>query len=133
MKSSITPIVVDNPTVYAFEIRGHVTDDDMEAMAETMNAAFDAHEGKVDMLLVFEGFQGSDRDVLFDWDVMKAQFRSLSKVDRYVVVGAPQRARSMIERGGALSPVDTYTFDSVELDKAYRLLDTSPLQSIGPA
>lgn len=38
---------------------------------------------------------------------------------------------------GTITPISVdnptaYTFDSVALDDAYRLLDASPLQSIGP-
>jgi hypothetical protein len=72
-------------------------------MAEMANAAFDRHD-TVDMLLIFENFAGQDTGALFDAEAMKAQFRSLANVGRYVVVGAPDSARSDDRDDGAVIP-----------------------------
>ena len=128
MSESVHRISVDKPSVYAFEITGEVTADEMEWMAQTMNAAFDTHDEKVDMLLVFRDFQGSESGSLWDTEVLKSRFRSLANVRRYVVVGAPESAKSMIDSFAMVMPVEAHTYDAGELDKAWALLGTQPAQ-----
>lgn len=99
------------PWIYAFRITGEVTSDDMEAMAQTMNAAFDAH-ADVDMMLVFISGEGSEAGASLDAEVMKSQFRSLSNVRHYVAVRAPDAAESMIRTMDTVMPVDARTFQS---------------------
>jgi len=123
--SSIEPIATTRPDLFAFRIVGEVSAGDMDAMAKFMNAAFDRHD-KVDMLLVFERFDGSEVGSMFDMDVIKAQWRSLAKVGKYVVVGAPDAAGTMIETMGTVLPIETRTFDKSELQQAWTYLGAAP-------
>ena len=107
----ITQIATDRAGLYAFRISGKISDDAMEEMAEYMNTAFDVHTDKVDMLMIFDGFEGSEFGASWDWDVIKSRFKALSNVDRYVVVGAPDKAERMIAFMDNLLPVKAETFD----------------------
>ena len=127
MSDSVTRLQSDRPDLYAFEIHGEVSEEAMESMAQTMNAAFDAHEDKVDMLLVFRGFEGSESGATFDMDVIASRVRSLTNVARYVVVGAPESANTMIETMGKLMPVEAHTFPLQRLGEAWALLGARPL------
>jgi len=122
VSNSVSQITVEKPTVYAFEIAGKISTDDMESMAKIMNKAFDAHEEKIDMMLVFIDYDGSESGALFDGDVISSRFRALTNVDKYVVVGAPDSAESMLNMLGKLLPVEPHTFDLSEIDKAWQLL-----------
>ena len=51
----IRQIAASDPLVYAFRIEGGATADEMAALADVMNAAFDRDE-KVNMLLVLHEF-----------------------------------------------------------------------------
>ncbi|WP_299146113.1 STAS/SEC14 domain-containing protein [uncultured Tateyamaria sp.] len=113
--AGITQIATDRPDLYAFRISGKISDDAMEAMAEHMNAVFDAHTDKVDMLMIFDGFEGTEFGASWDWDVIKSRFRALSHVDRYVVVNAPGSADQMIDMLDSILPVQAETFDDVAL------------------
>jgi hypothetical protein len=119
-----TPTTRDD--LVAFRVTGTVSKDDMHEMAERTNAAFDRHD-TVDMLIVFERFDGQDTGAMFDGEAMKAQFRSLAKVGRYVVVGAPDSARSLIETMGSVLPVKAMTFDAGDEEKAWVELGARPL------
>ena len=66
---SVRGIPTGRETVYAFEVSGHVSDDDAEALAKYMNDAFDRYD-KVSMLMKLDGFEGSDKDAVFDGDVL---------------------------------------------------------------
>lgn len=122
---SINEIATDRADVFAFRIRGEVSSEDMQAMAARMNAAFDTHE-TVSMLLIFEGFEGSDTGAAFDIETIKAQFRALGKVDKYAVVDAPSSAAGMIETMGKVIPVEARTFDAGQEAEAWRFVGASP-------
>jgi len=122
---AIHPVPTTRDNLLAFRIAGRVEKEDMHAMAEMADAAFDRFE-TVDMLLIFENFAGRDTGALFDGEAMKAQFRSVAKVGRYVVVGAPDSARAMIETMGSILPVKAMTFDKGDEEKAWVELDARP-------
>jgi hypothetical protein len=126
MQNSIVQIPTNRPRLYAFEIRGEVQSEDMHEMAETMNSAFDAHD-KVDMMLLFRPYDGSEIGATFDFESMKASFRSLNSVDKYVVVGAPERADSLISFMDRIIPVDAHTFEPHEVNAAWSCVDAQPL------
>jgi len=114
----IRQIPTTSPTVYAFSFNGHIDDDDAEALAEYMNAVFDRHD-KVSMLMDLSGFTGSDWDAMLDGDVIASRFRALSHVDRYAVVGAPERAATMIGLMDKIIPVQAKAFDTAEMSAAW--------------
>ncbi|MGR3512122.1 MAG: SpoIIAA family protein [Paracoccaceae bacterium] len=124
---SIRSIPTTSANLHAFAITGHVDGDDMEAMAEYMNDVFDRTDDKVDMLLDLAGMTGRDLDAVFDGDVMKAQIRSWTKVGRYAVVAAPDRAAKMIEWADKVIPVDARAFDATEADEAWKFVEARPL------
>jgi hypothetical protein len=99
-------------------------------MAEMANAAFDRFE-TVDMLLIFDNFDGQETGALFDLESIKAQFRSIMNVGRYVVVGAPESARALIEGMGAILPLKAMTFDKSEEELAWVELEAHPATATG--
>lgn len=122
---AVTQLPATAPHVFAFRISGHVTSDDMEAMSEFMNARFEEHDS-VNMLLIFEAFEGRDTGAGLNWETIKAQTKSLSKVDRYAVVGAPGSAETMIGAMDKIIPVDARTFEPGEEAAAWTFVGASP-------
>ena len=114
----IQQINTDNPDVYAFKITGHIDDDASEAMAKFMNEVFDAKD-QVNMLLDLTAFTGSDWDTMLDGDVIESRFRSLKHVKKYAVVGAPEKAATMISFMDKIIPVDARAFDADDSEKAW--------------
>ena len=115
----ITQMQTTSPTLYAFAVSGRIDDDASEALARYMNAAFDQHDGKVDMLLDLTAFTGSDWDSFLDKDVIVSRFRALSNVGKYAVIGAPERASKMINLLDNVIPVDARAFASDQIDAAW--------------
>lgn len=101
----------DGDGVYAFHIVAEVTADDLKAMADYMNDAFDRHD-KVSMLMIFDTGESAEAGATLDWSVMRSQLRSLSKVEKYAVVDAPERAARMIETLGAVLPLEARAFET---------------------
>jgi hypothetical protein len=99
------------PGLYAFRITGEVKRDDLEAMAKTMNEAFD-HNDEVDMLVSFKSDEGAEFGAGLSLEAIKSQFRGLSGVRNYCVAQAPDNAAKVVDLFGKLLPVDAKTFSS---------------------
>ena len=124
---SVTQVATSRSDLFAFRITGEVSREDMTAMAEYMNDVFDAHEEKVDMLMIFDRYDGAETGATWSWEALKSRFRSVTNVNRYVVVGAPEAAENLIEAMGALIPVKAETFD--EEIAAWRALGAEAVAS----
>jgi len=122
---SIRQVRTSRPDLYAFRIAGEVSRDDMEAMSELMNDAFDAHDDKVDMLLIFDRYEGSETGTTLSWEAIKSRFKSVTNVHRYVVVGAPDSAAEMIETWGSILPVEAETYSEEAI--AWKTLEAEAL------
>jgi hypothetical protein len=127
---AVHPEPTTRENLLAFRITGKVTKEDMHHMAEMANAAFDRFE-TVDMLLIFDNFDGEETGALFDLEGIKAQFRAILNVGRYVVVGAPESARALIEGMGAILPLKAMTFDKGEEELAWVELEARPATATG--
>ena len=113
------------PRTFSFRIHDEVTKDDMEAMSNRMNEAFDRDDGKVDMLLVFRTNKTSETGAGLSGEAMKAQGRSLSNVRNYVVANAPGQAGGIVESMGKVMPVEAKSFETE--DEAVAWLRTQPV------
>ncbi|SEM47689.1 SpoIIAA-like [Loktanella fryxellensis] len=125
----ITPIPTDFPHVYAFEITDKLDAEGMRQMGDILNAAFDRHPGKINILLRFKDFEASDAAVGTNLSAMKAQFGSLTNVNRYATVGAPPAAETMIEVMNHVIPVDAKTFSSEEERDAWAFVNVGQDQA----
>jgi hypothetical protein len=124
MTPTIREIATPSPTLFAFRISGTVTRADMAAMGERMVEAFDARPDKVDMLLIFDGYEGAEPLAGFSWPALRSRVESLWEVDRYVTAGAPDAASEMIEAMGKVIPVEARAFD--DEDAAWHYLGRQP-------
>ena len=120
----VVPIPTDHDHVHAFDITGDLDATGMAEMAEILNTAFDRHDGKINVLLRFRDFEASDAGVGTGLSAIKAQFRSLTHVGRYAVVGAPQAAETMIHFFNHIIPVDARTFAADEEHAAWDFVNT---------
>lgn len=124
---TINQIPVDNPLVCAVRISGEINAEDMKAKGAIMNDAFDVHPS-VSMLLVFDQIVGFDAGAGFDKETFTSQFRSLAKVDKYAVVGAPSVAATMINVMEKVIPTDARTFLRSEEAAAWAFVGASSVQ-----
>ena len=113
----------DAEGVFAFHIMGEVTAEDMAAMARYMNEQFDRHD-KVSMIMIFDIAKGAERGASFDWEVIKSRVRSLTKVEKYAVVDAPENAERMISAMNKFIPTEARAFDTEE--EAWEFVQARP-------
>ncbi|MFC3695788.1 STAS/SEC14 domain-containing protein [Chenggangzhangella methanolivorans] len=108
-----------------FEIQSKIPKADIEWMSRIVDRAFEEHE-QIDMLLLMTNYEGSELSAMLDGEALSVQSRSVARVRRYAVVGAPSWARTMIEIFGSLSPVDAKTFELANEAAAWAWVDQRP-------
>ncbi len=108
---TVTQLPTRDPHVYAFEVRGNTQRDDLAAMAQLVNAAFDRGE-RIGLLIRLVDFDIADTAAGLSRPVIESGVRSLRAVERYAVVGPPAAAAFLIEAFDGLIPVQARTFAS---------------------
>lgn len=115
---SIFRIPTEEPSLFAFEVRGKIRKGDLRLMAETVEQGFNMFE-RIDILILMTRYDGIELGAAFDPEGLSAQAQSVRHVRRYAVVGAPRWVETMITIGDSLSPVDARTFDLAEAEEAW--------------
>ena len=123
--SSIVQVQTARPDLFAFEVCDRIRQADIEAMARTLETAFDRLE-TVDILIVMRHWDGIDMGAAFDGEALKAQARAATHVRKYGVVGAPAWAKAMINLFSPLTPVEEKTFDLAEEGQAWAWIGGHP-------
>ncbi len=121
----ISEIPSSKPNVFAFRLSGELSKDDLVSMAETMLNAFEQHPS-INMLLVFDDYEGTQIAAGMHGSVLKAQLKGVSKVDKYAVVGAPGVAEKIVELSDVIMPVASASFSADELGKAWAFVGADP-------
>jgi len=116
--SSITEEDFGLPATLAFRVGGRVTEPEMKMLSDRVLEAFDRFD-KIDLVLIFDRFEGAEKGASANLTSLKARTASLWNVRSYVVAGAPDSAREMIEGMGRVLPVDARTFDTEAEARAY--------------
>ena len=129
MHAPVRQIQTTDPAVFAFDIPGKVSEEDLERMAHVMEPAFSAG-GKVSLLLTFEHYEGNELGALLDGDVVRTHFKALSGLDRYAVVGAPGHMEAMLGALSAVIPVKAETFDKDEIERAWAHVGARPAATV---
>ena len=106
------------PATLAFRIDGRVTEQDMKRMSERALDAFERHD-KMDMLLVFDRFDGAETGASLNLPSLKARAASLRTLRTDAGAGAPEGASGLIVGLGRFLPVNARTFSSEEQALAY--------------
>jgi tRNA(adenine34) deaminase len=123
---TVFPIPVDRPSVLAFRLSGVLSQDDVAFMGAIANQAFDTRT-EVDMILIFEPEARISLTSMASATAIRAEFRALGKVRRYVAVGAPAAVRQVISAMDAVIPPDARTFARDEEPTAWDHVTARPL------
>ena len=95
-KRAIHFLQTTNENVFAYEVDGRVTEKDIEETVKELKAKFDQKE-KINILVRMKNFNGFDLMALLNDDLYRVKLQSLSKVEKYAVVGAPTWMRNFYE------------------------------------
>ena len=94
--ASIHFLQTTSPDVFAYEVKGRVRVKDVKAVVNEFKPYLEL-EGKVNVLAKLSDFNGFDLFAMLEDDLVKLKFRSLSKVDKYAVIGPKPWMRNLME------------------------------------
>ncbi len=95
-KRAIRFIQTTNENVFAYEVDGRVIDADVKETAAELHGLFERKE-KANVIALIRDFGGFELSALLRDDLVRVKIQSLSKVERYAVVGAPTWMRNLLE------------------------------------
>jgi hypothetical protein len=111
--ASIHFLQTTNPNVFAYEVNGRVRAKDVKAVVNEFKPYVEK-EGKVNVLAKLSDFNGFDVLAMIEDDLVKLKFKSLSKVDKYAVIGPKPWMRNLMELFYPLTSIKLRVFDKDE-------------------
>ena len=111
--TSIHFLQTTKPNVFAYEINGRVRSKDVKAVVNQFKPYLEK-EGKVNVLAKLSAFNGFDLFAMIEDDLVRTKFKSLSKVDKYAVIGPKPWMRNLLELFYPLTSVKLRVFDKDE-------------------
>jgi hypothetical protein len=111
-------IQTTNDKVFAYEVDGPIYEKDIDTAIAGLKEAFQKHE-KINVLARMRTWAGFDlRSVLSD-DLFKMKYKSLSKVEKYAVVGARPWMRNFLELLNPMFSANIRVFDADDEAEAW--------------
>ena len=104
--------------VFAYEVNGKLREKDVKAAVEQFKPYLE-REGKINVLARMKNFGGFDLLSVFDDDLIKLKYKSLSKVERYAVVGPSAWMRNLLELISPMFSTKIRVFDAAEEQAAW--------------
>ncbi|PYS86205.1 MAG: hypothetical protein DMF62_16615 [Acidobacteria bacterium] len=89
-------IQTTNENVFAYEVDGPIGEKDIETAVRGLNDAFEGKE-KINVLGRLKNWAGFDLVAVLSDQLFKTKYKSLSKVEKYAVVGAKPWMRNFLE------------------------------------
>ena len=111
--ASIHFLQTTNPNVFAYEVNGRVRTKDVKAVISEFKPYLE-REGKINVLARLSDFNGFDLFAMLEDDLVKLKYKSLSKVDKYAVIGPKPWMRNLLELFYPLTSVKLRVFDEGE-------------------
>jgi hypothetical protein len=110
---SIHLIQTTKKTVFAYEVDGPIREQDIKTTVRGLNDAFKGHK-KINVLARMKGWAGFEFASIFSDELFRVKYASLSKVDKYAVVGPRPWMRNFLELVNPLFSTKIRVFDSSE-------------------
>ena len=107
---SIHFLQTTNENVFAYEVTGRLRANDVKAAIKEFGTYLEC-DGKVNVLGKLGGFSGFDLFAVLEDELVRLKYRSLSKVDKYAIIGAKPWMRNFIELLSPLTSVKVRFFD----------------------
>jgi hypothetical protein len=123
-KRALHFIQTSSESVVAYEIDGRVTEEDVKESVKELKSKFEQHE-KINILVRMKNFKGYDLAALLNDELYRVKYQSLSKVERYAVIGAPTWMRNFLELIDPAFKVKIQVFDADEEEAAWEWVGAS--------
>lgn len=123
-KQAIHFLQTTSENVFAYEIDGRVTEQDIKDAVEELKSKLSGSE-KINILVRMKNFKGFDLAALLNDDLYRVKYRSLSQVERYAVVGAPTWMRNLLELIDPALKLKIQVFDAEDENAAWQWIGAS--------
>lgn len=110
---SIRFLQTTNPNVFAYEVNGRVRAKDVKAVVNEFKPYLE-NEGKINVLAKLSDFNGFDLLAMIEDDLVRLKFKSLSKVEKYAVIGPKPWMRNLMELFYPVTNIKLRVFDKGE-------------------
>jgi hypothetical protein len=117
-KPAIHFLQTTSENVFAYEVNGRLREKDIKNVVAAMKP-FLEREGKFNVFARLKDFHGFDLTALLDDALAKLKYRSISRVDRYAIVGAKPWMRNFLELVSPLFSAQIKVFEPSEEDAAW--------------
>ncbi|MFL6467765.1 MAG: STAS/SEC14 domain-containing protein [Pyrinomonadaceae bacterium] len=111
-------IQTTNENVFAYEVDGPIREKDIETAVKGLNEAFGS-KNKINVLGRMKNWAGFDLVAVLSDELFKTKYRSLSKVDKYAVVGPKPWMRNFLELINPVIGPEIRVFDADEENSAW--------------
>lgn len=123
-KPSIHLLQTTSENVFAYEVNGRLREKDIKSAVAALKPYLE-REGKFNVLARLKDFNGFDLTSLLDDSLAKAKYRSLSKVERYAIIGARPWMRNFLELVSPLFSAKVRVFETSEEEAAWEWVGAS--------
>jgi hypothetical protein len=116
--ASIHFIQTTSENVFAYEVNGRLRAKDVKSAIKEFGSYLE-RDGKVNVLARLSDFNGFDILAVLEDDLMKLKYRSLSKVEKYAIIGAKPWMRNFLELIAPIFSTRIRLFDPNEEAEAW--------------
>ena len=107
---ALTQIRTEREDVYAFEVDGHLTKEEVEQVYDTLEKAYEKHD-KISILMRIGRYDGFDWETLFSETAYVGKLHAIRHINRYALVGGPSWAAGATQFFAPLFRMDVRHFE----------------------
>lgn len=116
--ASVHFLQTTNENVFAYEVNGRLREKDIKAAIAQLKPYLE-REGKFNVLARMKDFGGFDLLAALDDDLVKTNYKAISKIDKYAIIGAKAWMRNFLELVSGLFSAQIRFFDPEEEHAAW--------------
>ncbi|GHB40001.1 hypothetical protein GCM10007094_31600 [Pseudovibrio japonicus] len=118
-----------NDKLFAFEINGMISAEEMPAVLEDLKTFLDGHD-KIFLLNRIKHFGGIDPAIFMQSGLLSARLATMQKAERYAIVGPPEWVEKVLHTlPKDFLDIEIKSFKAEDEDKAWDWLDAKPKEN----
>lgn len=118
---ALSRIKTERDDVYAFEIDGHVSREEVDEAYRTLEKAYEKHD-RINLLIRMGRYDGFDFNALFSDMTYAGKLHAIRHMRRYAIVGGPSWMGNMIRFFNPLFRMDARHFELEDEAEAWKFV-----------
>lgn len=125
--SVVSKIKTNRPDAIGFSINGVLSASDVENLYGLFAAEAESQK-QLDMIVIFNEYDGIDWESLFNEDTAKIRAEALQKLNRYAIVGGPSWLNLAVEFFRPFGRIKAKWFSPQNIDDAWAYIEAKPVR-----